>query len=289
MNMQKIVVASDFSAQADDALEHALGIARHTGAEIVLVHVCAVIDLDDYPRSGHDWAEILRDQLAGNRDRLEELRARVSGQGVEVSHMVIDDQPDQGIITAAEQLGAGLIAMGTRGHTGIERILLGSVAERVIRDSPVSVLVVRGEPPGGGYRRILVPTDFSANADRALEIACKLVASGGTVDVRHYWYTPVFGPIPDPDRLDEESYRTTSERGAERLARCRSDDYEIKFTATGGVAKKEILDQLDQEPYDLVLMGSHGRKGIKRLFLGSVAEATLRHANCSVLVAKGAE
>jgi nucleotide-binding universal stress UspA family protein len=288
MNLHKILVATDFSAEADNALEHALDIARRVGAEIVLIHVCPVIELSDYPRSGHDWAEILRAQLAGNRDRLEMVRSQVSGQGVQVSQMVIDDEPEDGIIAAAGQLGADLIAMGTRGHAGIERVLLGSVAEQVIRASPVSVLVARqGQRPAGGYQRILVPTDFSASADRALEIACDLVARGGTIDLRHYWHTPVFGPIPDPDKLDEEWYRTTSERGAERLERHRSGDYEIKFTATGGLARKEILDQLDQEPYDLVVMGSHGRKGVKRLFLGSVAEAIIRHANCSVLVVKG--
>lgn len=293
MNIDKIMVAADFSAESDNALEHALDIARHTDAEIVLVHACPVIEPDELLQPSQDWARLMSDKLAANRALLEEMRVRVSGQGVRVSHMVIDDEPAQGIIEAAEQLGADLIAMGTRGRTGVERIMLGSVAERVIRNSPVNVLVARsGHRPSGGYQRILVATDFSANADRALELAAALVARGGTIDVRHYWHAPVFGPIPDPDKLDDEAYRSTSERGAERLERYRSDDYHIKFTATGGLAKKEILDQLDHEthePYDLVAMGSHGRTGVKRLFLGSVAETVIRHAGCSVLVAKDAD
>lgn len=289
MGLQKIVVATDFSNEAGHALGHALDIGRHTGAEIVLVHVCPVIEPAQYIR-GQEWLELMREHMTANRHKLEELRTSVSGQGVTVSHMVVDDVPDEGIIRSAEELGADLIVVGTHGYTGIRRVLLGSVAERVTRGSHTSVLVAREQGrPTGGYRRILVPTDFSPSADRALALACELVAQGGTIDVRHYWHEPVFGPVLDIGTLAGDMERATTELASERLARHESSRYHLEFSASGGLAKQSILDQLDQEPYDIVVMGSHGRRGIRRLVIGSVAESTVRHAPCSVLVARHME
>lgn len=292
--MHKIIMATDFSRESEHALGHALDIARHTGAELVLLHVCPVIEAPEHaPEQVHEgewdeWTNLLRAHMAGRREQLEELRSRVSGQGVEVSHMIADGEPAEGIVDSAIELGADLVVIGTHGLTGVQRLLLGSTAERVIRRTPVSVLVARERGrPAGGYKHILVPTDFSPSADSALDRACELVAGDGTVSVRHYWHEPVFGPVLDLGTLADRMERSVGQLGAERLERHRSDRYRIEFAADGGPPKQQILEELDSDPsYDLVVMGSHGRRGARRWLVGSTAESTARYARCSVLVAK---
>lgn len=289
MELGKIVVGVDFSAESDLAVKHTVDIARRAGAEIVLVHVCPVAEApDNVAGEQTEWHKFMRRQLAANRERLEDMRTSLRGQSVEVSHVVIDAAPADGLLQSAEELSADLIAVGTHGYTGIDRLLLGSVAERVIRHGKKSTLVVRGElHPSGGYRRVLVPTDFSPSAREAVACATAMVAKGGSVEVRHYWHTPVFGPVPDPSELQQAAERSTSQRGAELLeVHEHSEEYDMKFSAGHGNPKREVLELLDKGAYDLVVMGSHGRQGLSRLLLGSVAETVTRHAPCSVMVVK---
>ncbi|MCG8423886.1 MAG: universal stress protein [Proteobacteria bacterium] len=288
MKIEKMVVGIDFSAQSELAVEHSVDIARHLGAEIVLVHVCPIAEPPEYVTKETQWHRFMRKQLADNRDRLERLRASLRGQGFEISHVVIDEMPDAGLIQCAEELPAELVVVGTRGHSGLDRLLLGNVAERVLRHNKKTTLVVRGEfRPSGGYRRILVATDFSAAAESALDLATGLVAREGLIDLRHFWHTPVFGPTPDPDEMRQQMESSTSGRAAVLLDRYdNSDRYQLKFAANHGNPKREILQLLDQGAYELVVMGSHGRKGLTRWLVGSVAEAIARHAPCSVAVVK---
>jgi nucleotide-binding universal stress UspA family protein len=104
--------------------------------------------------------------------------------------------------------------------------------------------------------------------------------------VRHYWHEPVFGPVLDTGLLADKMQQSTDELGDRLLRDYKSDRYRLAFTAGGGLAKMQILEQLSRSTYDLVVMGSHGRRGLTRWMLGSTAESIMRHADCSVLVAK---
>src|SRR5687768_11434043 len=113
MPLSKIVGATDCSTQAGRALPQAMNVARLAGAEIVLVHATSVVNPPAViPESMHGALEryqrLMRDNLTENRDRLERLREQLSGQGVAISHMVIDGFPDTGIRDAAHELGADL-------------------------------------------------------------------------------------------------------------------------------------------------------------------------------------
>ena len=286
MDIKHIVVGADFSPESDAAAKHALNIARLAGAEITLVHACPVVE----PPSGTvstQWTELMQQHLAKNRRKLEELRAYMSGQGPRISHMVIDEVPDAGLVDSAAKLDADLVIVGTHGFTAFKRVLLGSVAERVIRRSEASVLVARpAEHLAGGYRRILVPTDFSDGARRALEMATKLAAKDAHIDARHWWHSPYGGPMPDPASLREQIETHARAAGQELIEPFQSSAYQLSFDIAEAPPKYGIERQLAQGDYDLVVMGSHGRRGIVRWLIGSVAEATARHAPCSVLVVR---
>jgi nucleotide-binding universal stress UspA family protein len=294
MNIEHIVVGTDFSPEAEVATKHALHVARLTGADITLVHACAIVEPPSSSVSG-PWTELMQRQLAENRDRLEAMRVAMSGPDRVVSHLLVDDVPDTAIIDVATRLGADLVVVGTHGFTGIKHLLLGSIAEKVLRHSRTSVMIARGSEagrgaPGLGYGHILVPTDFSESSEQALDMAISLAAEGASIEVWHWWNSPYGGPLPDPEALRREIESEVRAAGEELLRRHRDPGersrYRLSFHVAEAPAKYGIQDQLAGGDYDLVVMGSHGRRGLARWLLGSVAEATARHAPCPVLLAR---
>lgn len=299
MELTKIVVGIDFSEHATEAARQALDLARHTGAEVVLVHVGIVPGSTPPPGEGTiaEWERLLREQLAEDRRALEELRARLSGQGAEVSQMVIDGFPDSGLVQAAKQLGAELIVTGSHGRTGVSRWLMGSVAERTVRLSHGAVMVARkGSHSAGGYRRIMVPTDFSDHAREALRAAMVVAASGEAhVELVHFWQLPMVGGGYDPGvdatlgsvgGLRDAIESDADERGKALVAEVSTEHLQVSYRTIQAGAAHGIVDRASaaSQPYDLIVLGSHGRQGVRRFLLGSVAETVVRHAPCSVMV-----
>lgn len=292
MDITRIVVGVDFSPESEVAARYAVKIGRHTGAEVVLVHVGMVIDREPAgPRSGisavsQQWEQLITSQLAADRDKLSDLRSRLASNLPEVSQMVIDGFADTGLCEAAKTLGANLIITGTRGRTAIQRFFLGSVAERVVRMCETNVMVARAGADEGSstFKRILVPTDFSPQSEQALRLAMILAGENSEIDVFHAWNTPPEMALEWSGPILKELASEVDEAGKKILESHRRDDLTIRFSAIRAFAAEGIADRLDERPYDLVVMGSHGRRGLRRFLLGSIAEKTVRHAPCSVIV-----
>ncbi len=295
MEIRRIAVGVDFSEQSERAAQEALAIARHTGAEITLVHVGAVLrDLGPIaPASVRQWERLLQERAAEDKSRMDELVARLSGKGPEVSQLILDEGPAEGVVKAAEQIDADLVIVGTHGHTGFKRFFLGSVAERVVRLAHRNVLVVRdgdGAKAEGGFKNILVPTDFSPHAEAALRQALALVEPGGSIELVHFWSLPIvpgggFGESAMVSLPDD--HRSGADEAGQRLAdKYRNDRCTLHYESVEAGAAHGIIDRANAvEPsYDAIIMGSHGRRGFRRFLLGSVAERAVRHAPCSVLV-----
>ena len=299
MSLEKVVVAVDFSPESDVAVQQALALARQHGAGLTLLHVGMLPDRpvgvpeSMQPTLDH-YMQIVEDHLQSDRQRLAELRTRISGQGAEISHMVCDGHPAGAIARAAEELKADLVVTGTHGRTGLRRFRLGSVAERVVRTAGCNVLVSRArDADAHGFRRVLVATDFSASADDALDTAVALVAPGTDIDVLYCWYLePISYPYYAPTTAALEvttSIRTTlvessEEQGRRLLERYRDAPVKLSFHLLEAAPAQGIQQWLESRDYDLVVTGSRGRRGVTRWLLGSVAEMTVRHAPCSVLV-----
>jgi nucleotide-binding universal stress UspA family protein len=289
-----IVVGVDFSPHSDRALDHAMAVARHRGAALTLAHVGMVPDADEAqlvadPSSG-PYRAILGLRLAEDRRRLAALRGQLSGQGVELSQVVVEDMPDTGLAAVAQELGAEVLVVGTHGRSGAARLLVGSVAERTVRIAPCSVLVARGAASPGGYQRIVVGTDFSRGVGVALERALQVAAPGAAVRVVHAWSLTT---LQDSDpaelvalagRVDALRAEASSRYGQELVEARRHADVRLSFDPIEGGAVDVLVDA--GRAADLVVVGSHGRRGLRRLFAGSVAENVARHAACSVLVAR---
>jgi nucleotide-binding universal stress UspA family protein len=298
MDIKKILVGTDFSAEADTAVEQAMNLARHCGAEIVLVHATTMpaVDLPEQYQAIRDKPDArLEEAYKHEHDRLGQIRERWDGQGVDISLLMINDLPAEALQEAAEQTGADLVVVGTRGLTGIKRVLLGSVAEKVTRTVETNVFVARAGATGsGGYRKILVPTDFSDIAHKALHVAFAVAAKGAHIELFHSWVLPATASgrgIPGAEtvgqKLRQQIAADAQARMNEVLADHAGAGVTMSFHTAELPATEGVQRRLDEGDFDLCVLGSHGRRGLRRLLLGSVAETTVRYAPCSVLVVHG--
>jgi nucleotide-binding universal stress UspA family protein len=295
--MRKILVGVDLSEQSETAVGHAVELARPGGAEVVLVLVDAIPEMvEPFPPSAsatvQTYVHTLKDRLAADRAGLAELRQRWVGRGVEISQLVVDGYADDELVKTAAETGADVLVVGSHGRTGLKRLLIGSVAERVVRLAECSVLVARGPAPSDGYRRIVVGTDFSALADRAFVRALELARPGGRIDLVHCWQmTPILTPpdapamIPSYDAIRADIRDELAERGKAAVARGPAG-LDVHFHLLERPAAHGLDDFAREVNAELIVVGSHGRRGLRRFLLGSIAEVTVRHASCSVLVAR---
>lgn len=302
---QRVLCAIDFSEASLRALEASL---RMTDQRVLVVHV---LDIPHYvsPRMlgtlGGEGARPLSDIARHEADQklarcLEELEAKRPGSGERLDVQIVLGTPSDAILRFADQHAADLLVIGT-GQRKLKELLLGRVANRVIRGAKCPVLTV---PPSGlsELKRVLVATDFSEAARAALQTAARLArAEGAHIEVLHVGPSPLFvppevavGPTGDPALGTSGAPMTwleISQKVAdEQMAQLRREADAVGIDITrchvdfGNPAAK-ILDMLERESFDLVALGTHGRRGLAHLMLGSVAESVIHHAPVPVLVA----
>lgn len=299
--MKRILVGTDFSPESHQALAHALRIARRLDATLLLAHAGTHIEptaaaLAPESAALIEYQKIVAEHEVENRTRLSQLVREVQAQGFKAEEHLIDGFADTALRDAAEALNADLVVIGTHGRTGLKRLLLGSVAERVVRLCRRHVMVARpagleDAAPGAAYRRVLVPTDFTPLAERAFDIALSLVDAGGEVELFHSWHLPLSTTMV-PGRAGEaaiEPVRVSIEEGARSKAQALIERHSgagarITVTVFNEAPSRAISERAEEGHHDLIVMGGHGHRGLSRWILGSVAEATVRHAPCSVLV-----
>jgi nucleotide-binding universal stress UspA family protein len=297
MSIHKILVGVDLSPESELAAMQAMSLARRGAAGVVLVHVSAMLetghDVPETIRGTAEYAAHARARLAEDRAALEAMRQRLLGQGVEVSHVLIDGMADTALADCGHELRADLIVVGSHGRTGLMRFLIGSVAEKTARLASSNVLVARGarDAAEGGFRRIVVGTDYSPLGDLAVTRALEVAAAGAHVHVVHAWQL-VASAVPENlataaelrIALTEDAQRS----GQERLRTWQGarPDVVLVPESCEAPAQQALVDRAVRLGADLIVVGSHGRRGVRRLLLGSVAETVVRHAPCSVLVTR---
>jgi nucleotide-binding universal stress UspA family protein len=149
MQIRRILVPVDFSAQADAAFEYALDLARKLDAQLTLLHVFQVPAFAFPDASVPLPAQTLIEVQNASRTQLAKLEARAREVQVAASSLLREGAPFVEIVRTARSESADLIVMGTHGRTGLRHALMGSTAEKVVRKAPCAVLVVR--PPGARF------------------------------------------------------------------------------------------------------------------------------------------
>ena len=197
--------------------------------------------------------------------------------------------PGKQILAYAKEESSDLIVMGTHGRRGVDRMLLGSVTEEVVRRAPCPVFTVRKEAthaPSQLMRRILVPIDFSDASERALQHAYELAMTYGAEILVVHAIEEVILPMAygiEPKQVDADAVRPDVEQALADLLSKHVGIEHAQAQVRVGYPPEELLDTVKEEDIDLVVMGTHGRQGLNRLLMGSVAERIVRHAPCPVL------
>lgn len=294
--MSTIIVGVDFSPECEIAVAHAVGLARRIGASVTLALSTYIPDSPEGLSPGliasyARYAADLKARLSEERTKLGQLRERFEGQGVELSQIVLDGRPEDTIPKASKELGAILVAVGTHGRTGFRRLSMGSIAEKIVRYEDRPVLVARGPAPSGGYTHIAVGLDFSPPSRKALQAAIGYLARGGQLDVVHCWQLPTWtyaGGAPllgdNVAQFHAEIADNIRDTGNKWLAEIGAVDGKVAFHSIERSAAAGLDAWATENKADLIVVGSHGHTGLRRLLIGSVAEATVRHATCSVVV-----
>lgn len=276
--MKKILVPTDFSEEADNALEVACIIARKTGATIDLLHIIeeekksSLVSTGTY--LGADGMDkLFTYKLIEKAQKLMEKRlhqARFAGvrmhQGVKVGAL------HQEITMHSEKCQSDLIVMGTKGINSLFETLTGSNTDKIVRSAKCMVLSIKEMPKNFVIRSIVIPTNFEEKPYRFLYKIKKLQ---NIFDFQiHLVY--VNSPL---------EYRTTSEINS--LFRQFIKDHELKDYETHIIdefpAEKGIIEIADQLKADLIAITTHGRQGISHFFHGSITEDLVNYTNKPVL------
>jgi nucleotide-binding universal stress UspA family protein len=244
------------------------------------------------------WTQVARTDL-------EEAAALLSGSHVAVEQMVAEGEPDEEIVAAAARRGVEMIAMASHGRGAVGRVIFGSVADRVARTAPVPILILRVPDEDADHgvvvSRIVVPLDGSQIAERALPVAGQLsrqlaapvhvvraVDPASTLPMA----SGVFGAAPAlsadvTDQIWKEAESEARSTVTAAVSRLQAEGIDASGAILNGSPFFAISEAT--QAGDLLVLTSHGRGGVRRWLLGSVAEKLVREADAPVLLVPAPE
>lgn len=295
--ISQVFLTTDFSPCAGLAFDYAVAVASWWKAELHLFHVLEFLPgMDPEYTVNKMYLDELRKEAIQHLDSLE---TRAGSAGLFVRRTIDLGIPSQRIEATAGDLKADLIVMGTHGRTGLEHVLVGSTAERVVRTAPCPVLSVKAgreelpqaAVPAGRLRirRLVVPVDFSPSSFDALEYGVQFAKQlGASVTILHVLEPVAYGLDFTLGRSAERREQREHLKGRLEVlcALCTSNGVKAEPVLKAGLPADSIREYVDREKPDLVVMGTHGRRGISRFLSGSVAEGMLRLASCPVLTVR---
>lgn len=290
-----ILVATDFSPTSEVGLAWASGLAAVHKARIHIVHGLLLPgQMTDYLPSPPDLGTEIRGAAI---KRLDEISDRVSAADLEVTSELRLGVPSQVIVESAKEQQAELVVIGTRGLSGVEHLLLGSTAERVVQRAGCPVLSVHPDDmvESPQIRSILVPTDFSHDAERAVHAALALLGrepSNATLTLLHVYHLPfeytAYGTVPTSWDYFKDVEGAAKDRIDEVGSALEREGLTVETMTAEGYPPEVITRTAKERGSDLIAMGTHGRTGLAHLLLGSTAERVVQTAPCPVLTIRRA-
>jgi len=293
--IKQILVPLDGSLAAEAVLPYVERIATATGASVLLI---AAID------KPKDWGEDTGGDVMGESHEAESYLRRLQAQlasatGKDVEFEVIESQPATAILWACEKHQPGLIAITTHGRSGLARWVLGSVTAKLLHSTQTPMLIVR--PPaeetsaaGGNITKLLVPLDGSEVATSVLPFAAVLAKSlGASVSLFQSVPEPVM-IYPGAEAVFDANVQKELESGARKslastTERLGEQGVQANLVTSFGNTVDGIVGAAERTQADVIVMSTHGRSGIGRMVLGSVADGVVRRASVPVLLVRPAK
>ncbi len=293
-----ILLATDGSGDAKLASDTAANLAESTNSGLHVVCVGPGLPLYELPDYPAHFEEVVKAQRQDTQRVLDEQVKGLEEAGltVEKAHLAADEKPDRAIVGLADNIGAGLVVVGSRGLGGLKRALLGSVSASVVRHAHCPVLVVRGQPLAG-ESRVLLATDGSEDARRAAGAALELAQKLGS-ELHVVYVEPMpkrrgglvrFSMDLPPEVVVgfEEEAEAKLEKELQRMGEGGGEVAEGH--ARVGDPAAETVALAEELGAGLLVVGTRGLGGIRRALMGSVSGAVVEHAHCPVMVVRGGE
>ena len=301
IELRRILCPVDFSDCSRRAVDHAMAIAHWYDASVTALHVYPLPPVAAAPTGPIIMEPMLltvagREQLLVDTRRLLEVE---SAPGIQTDAVIREGSVAAEILLQADSMRADLVVMGTHGRSGVDRWLMGSVTERVLRKSRCPVLTV---PPGLPdavpaapvlFKHIVCPVDFSDSSMRALDYAKSLAREADAeLTVLHVSATeldiPFDYPVGETSLTLAEFQKRQEEDATRRLEEAARNEeaYTSRTRLTRGKPWKEILRVSTESNADLIVLGVHGRGVADLMFFGSTTQHVVRQAPCPVLTIK---
>jgi nucleotide-binding universal stress UspA family protein len=297
----RILVPLDGSSLAEQALSCAVTLARGLPAELVLLRVIWIPPdiLEILDESTVELNAIVDQLEAEANDYLGALVEQLLDASMNVCHAVRRGPVAEAILDYAGQGNIDQIVMATHGCSGIKRWTHGSMAERVLQSASVPVLLVRGRENASKdtqepmpCRRILIPLDGSEMAEHVLPMVITIAQALDAelvffqVPIAHVhgwmtgeWFVPIKGVLATAER-DAHEYL------GEVCSRLKKQGLRVTAATMMGSVAESIIDYAEANHVDLVAMCTHGRTGLARWTLGSVADRVLRAGSTPILLVR---
>ena len=291
--VELIAVALDGSDFAERALPAAAALSRLFGATLTLISVLPARGALRVLPKGRSTGDPLEAGQAETEAYLSRLAGQYRGQGANAEYYVAAGPVAQAIEVLTRELNADLLIMSTHGRSGISRFMLGSNASAVIQLLRQPVLLLRPQALARGdlpeVRRVLVTLDGSSFAERVLPWVQRVSeATGAQVLLLAVPEVPepsLYGAMAGAvDELRERAEANT-QRYLERIAaQLEEAGMPVQTLVEGSRPATAILDVAEREQVDLIMLATHGRGGMERLMLGSVADRVVHHSRCPILL-----
>jgi nucleotide-binding universal stress UspA family protein len=263
---RKILVPTDLGPASAVALGFARVIHQRFSTPVEVLHACH-LDMPPYFSSGQ--IEQLKREIRKAKHSAEELlrKQNAASLGFEAGIVVVYKSPLDAVLEESERLAADLVIMGTHGRHGAKRLMLGSVAERVLRQSRIPVLAVRESAKPAQFRHIFCPFNFSDVGRAALDYAADMAAANDALLTIMHAMENAGGP--PACELVEEPIRK----------RCKVEEVLI-----GGEAAKSILEAVQRVAPDLIVMGAQQKSTVFGELFSGTTERVMQLADAPLLV-----
>jgi nucleotide-binding universal stress UspA family protein len=284
---ETLVVGFDDSLSSKAALVEASNRIRKHGGKLIMVHAI-YFDTEEY---GIAPEQLEKRMKIGEKACIQSKEKISSEFGIDVQSLLCEGDPPEVILDVAQGKKADLIVLGTYGRRGLNRLLMGSVTSRIIVDAPTDVLVVKKPCTEctGEYANILVPYDGSDFSKRALTRASQISkVDSSTVTV--LYVIPRYEEMIDFFKSDSirESLMHEAEKitaGAKEFAAQLLGSV-VRTRVEEGHSSDRIVEIAKEQNHDLIVMGSHGYRGVNKAIMGSTTERVILDASCPILIVR---
>jgi nucleotide-binding universal stress UspA family protein len=294
MKIQNILVPLDFSEFSIMALEYAINLAEKYSSQITLMHAVVLFqdDINEEERL-QMYEDMIRKREENIRKYIINSQNNIEKRGITVKSEIIRGiSAADTILEFIDKLPTDIVIMGTHGKSGLKHLFQGSVAEKVVRLSPVPVLTVHRSTQNFRIKRLLVPIDFSLHSKKAIDYAVSLAdtfkAYIDFVHVIEQEIHPSFyaSGIYSISQIDKDLKNRVIENMKAFVEDQLNPNIKTDYIVCEGKSHKEIINLSKEEKTDLIVIATHGLTGLDYILLGSTTEKVVRWANSPVLTIK---